>query len=106
MKKRTPKPRLLKGNPIISVWVVFIAVLGVCVVASEEDHIKVTVFNFNIQNIEASGYGSNITNQLINTLQAYPSLAIMDRKELEQFLSLNEFQQNDNPKNAFLIGNR
>ena len=106
MKKRTPKPRLLKGNPIISVWVVFIAVLGVCVVASEEDHIKVAVFNFNIQNIEASGYGSNITNQLINTLQAYPSLAIMDRKELEQFLSLNEFQQNDNPKNAFLIGNR
>ncbi|RPI76064.1 MAG: hypothetical protein EHM45_14030 [Desulfobacteraceae bacterium] len=79
---------------------------GICAALPENDRIKVAIFNFNIQDIESSGYGSNITNQLINALGAYPSLAIMDRKELEHFLFLNEFHQNDNPQNIFTIGNR
>lgn len=77
-----------------------------CSATAQEDQVKIAVFNFSIQNIEASGYGSNITNQLSNALEAYPALIIMDRKELEHFLAMNEFQQNDNPQNILAIGNR
>jgi TolB-like protein len=71
-----------------------------------QQQIKVSVFNFGALNIEASGYGTSVTNMLINTLAADPLLAIMDRKDLENFLSFNDLQQNDKLDNVVLIGSK
>jgi len=60
---------------------------------------KIAVFNFNVLNLDARGYGATITNTLINFLQKTSSLDIFNRRELEAFLSLNDLQQN-------CIGNR
>jgi len=68
--------------------------------------IKVSVFNFGALNIEASGYGTSVTNMLISTLAADPLLAIMDRKDLENFLNFNDLQQNDKLDNVVLIGSK
>lgn len=68
--------------------------------------IKLSVFNFQAINLDASGYGTTVTNQLMNSLMAEPDFAILDRKELETFLSLNDLQQNDNPDNVVNIGAR
>ncbi|HOG16112.1 MAG TPA: hypothetical protein PLB96_02105 [Syntrophales bacterium] len=68
--------------------------------------IKVSVFNFGTLNLEASGYGTTATNMLMTSLGAEPSLAVLDRKELEAFLSLNDLQQDDNLDNVVAIGTR
>jgi hypothetical protein len=67
---------------------------------------KISVFNFSTANLEASGYGTSVTNMLVNCLKGQPGLAVLDRKELEAFLSLNDLQQNDNLENVTNIGNR
>ncbi len=71
-----------------------------------QQQIKVSVFNFGALNIEACGYGTSVTNMLINTLAADPLLAIMDRKDLENFLTFNDLQQNDKLDNVVLIGSK
>jgi fibronectin type 3 domain-containing protein/TolB-like protein len=68
--------------------------------------VKVSVFNFGTVNMEASGYGTTVTNMLMNSLGAEHSLYLLDRKELESFLNLNDFQQNDNLDNVVNIGTR
>ena len=67
---------------------------------------KIAVFNFNILNLDASGYDATVTNILINFLERTASLNILNRKELEAFLSLNDLQQNDDLSNVVNIGNR
>ncbi|HDH87433.1 MAG TPA: hypothetical protein ENF36_05225 [Desulfobacteraceae bacterium] len=67
---------------------------------------KIAVFNFNVLNLDARGYGATITNTLINFLQKTSSLDIFNRRELEAFLSLNDLQQNCNLSNVVTIGNR
>jgi hypothetical protein len=67
---------------------------------------KIAVLTFKSLNLEASGYGSNITNLLTNALGASPLLYIMDRKELESFLALNELHQDDDLQNMVSIGSR
>lgn len=67
---------------------------------------KVAVFNFGTMNLEASGYGTTITNMLMNALKEDPSLELLDRKELEAFLSLNDLQQDENLENVIHIGSR
>jgi len=67
---------------------------------------KVSVFNFGTLNIEASGLGTSVTNGLISTLKSNPSICILDRKDLETFLSLNDLQQNDQLDNVVNIGSR
>ena len=67
---------------------------------------RVSVFNFGTVNIEASGYGTTVTNMLTTSLQSEASLNLMDRKELEAFLSLNDLQQNDQLENVIQIGTR
>ena len=67
---------------------------------------RVSVFNFGTVNIEASGYGTTVTNMLTTSLQSEASLNLMDRKELEAFLSLNDLQQNDHLENVIQIGTR
>ncbi len=68
--------------------------------------IKVSVFNFGTLNLEASGYGTTATNMLMSSLGAEPALAVLDRKELEAFLNLNDLQQDDKLDNVVAIGTR
>jgi len=68
--------------------------------------VKVAVFNFMTLNMEASGYGTSVTNMLGDAMKANPSHAVMDRKDLESFLSLNDYQQDDKIENAVNVGTR
>jgi uncharacterized protein len=79
---------------------------SLAVAADAVAQIKISVFNFGTLNMEASGYGTTVTNLLINSLKSDPALAMLDRKELEAFLNLNDLQQDDKIENAILIGTR
>lgn len=68
--------------------------------------LKLSVFNFGTANIEASGLGTSVTNALISNLSKNPSISILDRKDLETFLNLNDLQQNDQLDNVVNIGSR
>lgn len=68
--------------------------------------LKLSVFNFGTANIEASGLGTSVTNALISNLSRNPSISILDRKDLETFLNLNDLQQNDQLDNVVNIGSR
>ena len=67
---------------------------------------KIAVFNFNVLNLDARGYDAAVTNTLIDFLQKTSSLNILNRKELESFLYLNDLQQNCDLSNVVTIGNR
>ena len=68
--------------------------------------VKISVFNFGTQNLDASGYGTTVTNMLVNSLKVEPTLAMLERKELESFLSLTDLQQDENLDNVVNIGTR
>jgi fibronectin type 3 domain-containing protein/TolB-like protein len=67
---------------------------------------KIAVFNFNALNLDARGYDATVTNTLIDFLQRTSSFNILNRKELESFLYLNDLQQNCDLSNVVTIGNR
>ena len=67
---------------------------------------KLSVFNFVTRNIESSGLGTTVTNTLISALKSEPSISLLDRKDLETFLSLNDLQQNEQLDNVVNIGSR
>jgi len=67
---------------------------------------KIAVFSFNVLNLDARGYDATVTNTLIDFLQKTSSLNILNRKELESFLYLNDLQQNCDLSNVVTIGNR
>jgi fibronectin type 3 domain-containing protein len=68
--------------------------------------VKISVFNFGTVNLEASGLGATVSNMLIGQLTEDKGLAMLDRKELEAFLGMNDLQQNDNMDNVVQIGTR
>lgn len=68
--------------------------------------VRVSVFNFGTVNMEATGLGATVTNMLIGLLAEDPRLSMLDRKELETFLSMNDLQQNDRMDNVVSIGTR
>jgi TolB-like protein len=68
--------------------------------------LKVTVFHFTPINMEASHYGIAATNTLITNLKLEPSFVMLDRKDLEVFLSTNDLQQDDRTENVVAIGTR
>ncbi len=68
--------------------------------------VKLSIFNFQPLNIETSTLGTTVTNMLITSLAAESGLAILDRKELETFLMLNDMQQNEKLDNIAAIGGR
>jgi uncharacterized protein len=74
--------------------------------SAEPPKVRIAVFNYGTLNIEASGYNTMVTNLLINNLACDLSLTLLDRKELEAFLSLNDLQQNDNVESVSNIGSR
>ncbi len=67
---------------------------------------KTAVFNFFALNMEASGYGTAVTNMLGDSLKASLKYDVLDRKDLEAFLNLNDFRQDDKVENAVQIGAR
>lgn len=67
---------------------------------------KLSVFNFVTLNIEASGLGTSVTNSLVSVLKNNPKISLLDRKDLENFLSMNDLQQNDQLDNVVNIGSR
>ena len=89
-------------------WIYLLALLlwPACLQAQTSAQIKIAVFNFGTVNTDATGYGTTVTNMLITSLSTDPTLVMMDRKELESFLNLNDMQQNDNMDNVLLIGSR
>jgi hypothetical protein len=68
--------------------------------------VKVCVFRFGVRNIEASGYGPTLANLLNGTLSEHPEITLLGLRELEEFLSLNDLQQNDDVENIASIGAR
>lgn len=68
--------------------------------------VKIAVFHFTPLNMEASHYGITATNTLITTLKLEPSLVMLDRKDLETFLAINDLQQDDRMDNVLKIGTR
>ncbi|MBN1613580.1 MAG: hypothetical protein JW950_03845 [Deltaproteobacteria bacterium] len=92
-----------------SLWVVLTMVLlfsasSAC--AEMHSSVKISVFNFGTPSLEASGYGTTVTNMLVDELKADPALAVLERKELEAFLSLNDLRQDENLDNVLHIGTR
>jgi len=87
-------------------WPLIFLMLVFCPRPAHPYRAKIAVFNFNILNLDARGYDATVTNMLINFLEGASSLNILNRKELEAFLSLNDLQQNDNLSNVVNIGNR
>jgi fibronectin type 3 domain-containing protein len=68
--------------------------------------VKMAIFNFVTLNMEASRYGTAVTNMLGDALKIDPSYDVLDRKDLEAFLNLNDYQQDDKVENAVNIGTR
>lgn len=87
---------------------VIVFLLSICpsVGFTAPSQVRISVFNFGTVNLEASGLGATVTNQLINLLGEDASLTMLDRKELEAFLSMNDLQQNDQIDNVVNIGTR
>jgi hypothetical protein len=86
----------------VALFLIFFAEIGI----SGASEYKLSVFNFGTLNMEASGLGTSITNLLINSLKTNPSISLLDRKDLETFLSLNDLQQNEQLDNVVNIGSR
>jgi fibronectin type 3 domain-containing protein/TolB-like protein len=90
----------------LCVFILMILVYPAIAFTEATPQVKLSVFNFGTMNLEASGYNTTVTNMLINTLSSEPSFSLTDRKELENFLSINDLQQDDNLENVVSIGSR
>lgn len=86
--------------------IVFLLLICTSTVLSAPSQVRLSVFNFGVANMEASGLGTTVTNILIDSLGDDRTLTILDRKELESFLSMNDLQQNDEMDNVINIGTR
>jgi fibronectin type 3 domain-containing protein len=86
--------------------VVFLLLFYAGAATAAQSQVRVSVFNFGTVNLEASGLGTTVSNMLIGLLNEDKALAMLDRKELEAFLGMNDLQQNDNIDNVVLIGTR
>jgi fibronectin type 3 domain-containing protein/TolB-like protein len=92
-----------KAVAVISLLIVaFFYLTGVAAAAT----VKMAIFNFQTVNMEASGQGTAVTNMLLTSLMNERSLNVLDRKDLEAFMTLNDFQQNDKMDNVINIGTR
>jgi hypothetical protein len=98
-RKKGPKLRIL-------VWAVMFAALFLPRTIHAMDQVRIAVFNFVTLNMEASGYGTTVTNMLGDALKNNPVHNVMDRKDLEAFLYLNDLRQDDRVENAVNVGTR
>ena len=67
---------------------------------------KLSIFNFRPLSVDTSALSTTVTNMLMTALLGEASLSLLDRKDLEAFLALNDMQQNDNIDNVGNIGAR
>lgn len=88
------------------VWLLLVAVVILAGVVDASAQVKVSVFNFGTLNLDSSGYGTTVTNTLLTTLAVEPAFSVVERKELEAFLSLNDLQQDERLENVVNIGTR
>lgn len=86
--------------------IVLLLVISPALIWAAPPVVRVSVFNFGTVNIDASGLGATVTNMLLGLLAEDRSLSLLDRKELESFLSMNDLQQNDQLDNVLTIGDR
>jgi len=68
--------------------------------------IGITVFHFTPRSMDAAKYGLTVSETLINAPAIRSSFAVMGRRDLENFLSRNNLQQDDQTENIVDIGNR
>lgn len=94
------KKRTLISSAILCMLLFYPFVLGA------SPAVRIAVFNFDTLNLEAAGYGTTVTNMIITSLKSSSSIDLMERKELEAFLNLNDLQQNADMDNVLRIGNR
>ena len=97
---------MIHRHNLLRIFLLATLLWPISVQAQSSAQIKISIFNFGTVNSDASGYGTTVTNMLINSLATDPTLVMLDRKELESFLNLNDLQQNDNMDNVLLIGSR
>jgi len=67
---------------------------------------KICIFNFAAAELDSASLGTSVTHNLNEYFRSIPNFQVMDRKELEQFLSLNDLRQNENLDNIAVIGSR
>ena len=67
---------------------------------------RLSVFNFNTTNMDAVQYGPEVTNLLTDALGKNQAISIISRHDLQEFLRLNDLQQNDNLRDMVNIGSR
>ena len=84
----------------------FLLLVFIPVSANAAPGVRICVFNFSTLNIESAGYGTTVTNMLANELASTTSIEIIERKELEGFLELNDLQQDSDFRNVINVGNR
>lgn len=68
--------------------------------------IRICIFNFTSLDLESAHLGTSASHMLTERYRSQSSLYVLDKKELEQFLTLNDLQQNDNVENMASIGSR
>lgn len=90
----------------LGLFLMIIMILSPVTTAQALSQVRISVFNFATLSMESSGYGTTVTNMLTHSLKADPLLDMLDRKDLEAFLSLNDLQQDDKPENVIVIGTR
>jgi TolB-like protein len=93
------------GKRLLAV-IFFLLLICPSVAFTAPSQVRIAVFNFGTVNMEASGLGATVTNMLIGLLAEDTVLTMLDRKELEAFLSMNDLQQNDQIDNVVNIGAR
>jgi len=92
------------GKKCCLIFLMIMLFYPVIVLADTSLQARIAVFNFRTVNLEASGYGTSVANMLIDSLKEKSELIMIGRRDLEAFLNLHEFQQDDNPANVLNIG--
>ena len=71
--------------------------LFVCVLSADPtqcpERFKIAVFNFSVHDLDAKDYDTTITDTRITLLERAPSLLIINRREPEAFLLLEDFER-------------
>jgi fibronectin type 3 domain-containing protein/TolB-like protein len=92
------------GKKCCLIFVAIMLCYPIIVLADTSLQAKIAVFNFRTVNLDASGYGTSVANMLIDSLKEKSELIMIGRRDLESFLNLHDFQQDDNPANVLNIG--
>jgi uncharacterized protein len=102
---RKGKDRPMRKKTILNVLIILLILFTKTLDVSAGEY-KLSVFNFVTMDLESSGLGTSVANSLISSLKTDASISILDRKDLETFLNLNDLQQNDQLENVVNIGSR